>query len=142
MNYPAPSLEVISDTDNQGQNTSYVLEVLTHDATYLIVNGQTITENDNGRFRTLVDLTTTQTTLDIQAANNVKTTKASVLIEREHTAEELAKQEEGLIRAEARRLELEEIQKKWEATEAGQICLRRSDWSKDDCQKSRTVNIG
>lgn len=125
--YPAPSLEIVSNVSDQGQNTSYTLQVHTENVTYLIVNGKKITENDDGIFNTAVELPTTKTTINIQASNGVKTAKTSVTIERQQTEEELAK-------AEAIREKEEAEQKAWEATEAGQICLRHSTWSKEDCQ--------
>lgn len=126
-NYPTPFLEIVSDTGNQGQSTSYNLEVKTEDTEYLVVNGINITESNGGVFSTTVALESIETQIDIKAVNAVKTSHASVVIRRDQTEEEIAAAEVVKKREEAER-------RAWEATEAGQVCLRHPTWTKEDCQ--------
>ena len=92
--YPVPTIEILSSTDDLGVVDTYALEFSATNTEYAEVQNKRITPDSDGIFRTDVNLPTSYTTIEIVAHNKYKQATETVRISREKTEQELAWQAE------------------------------------------------
>lgn len=114
----------------------------------VIVNDVSVNVNPKGEFSYELQLSEEKNLATIKAKNNNKIVTSVLYINRIFTKEELAERERQKAKEEAKKQAALEAQKKaeeqrkakklaeqkaWEQSKAGQICIKHSEWTKDDC---------
>ena len=93
-NYPEPVITVLSGLEKQATDRQYKLEFSVKDYTDVEVNGEEIAPT-NDLFSKVIDLSTLQTKIDIEAKNEHKTASMTFFIARDETDEEKQAREEA-----------------------------------------------
>lgn len=143
--YPVPVIAVMSATGDQGDATTYLLQLTATNADTVTVNNASVGLNDAGVYEKEIILTEPSTTLNIKAENEYKNAAKSIVVTRNMTEEEVAEEarKEAEAKAEAERKEAEAAAKRaqeeaeqraWEQSKAGKICSRHPEWTDDTCK--------
>lgn len=147
----APSLTIIEPTDNASvqAKTISVAGKVDPSKSSLTINGQVVSVDASGTFKTDVNLANEKNTINIVAKNGGEEKTVTLNIDRVFTAEEKAEQDrlnaEAKAKAEAAAAEQLKAQKEadakskaeqaaWDASKAGQLCKKHPEWGKDNCQ--------
>ena len=142
--YPVPVIEVLSATGDQGDATTYLLQLTATDTNAVTVNNASVELNESGVYEKEIVLADVSTTLNIKAENEYKNAATSIVVTRNMTEEEVAEKarEEAEAMAEAERKEAEAAaklaqeeaaQRAWEQSKAGKICSRHPEWLDGTC---------
>lgn len=143
--YPVPVIEVMSATGDQGDATTYLLQLTATDADAVTVNSASVESNGSGVYEKEIILAEPSITLNIKATNEYKNAATSVVVTRNMTEEEVAEEarKEAEAKAEAARKEAEAAAKRaqeeaeqraWEQSKAGKICSRHPEWTEETCK--------
>ena len=124
--YPAPTIEITSGIENQGESVVYTLQFHTTEATSVSVNGQAVAGTDDESYSVPVNLETPATEIAIVASNGYKTAKKELTIERDMTADEKATAKALVDKLEAER-------RAWDESEAGEICAKYPSLTHEEC---------
>lgn len=150
--YPVPVIEVMSATGDQGDATTYLLQLTATDADTVTVNNASVEPNESGVYEKEIVLAEPSTTLNIKATNEYKNAATSVVVTRNMTEEEAAEEarKEAEAKAEAaqkeaeaaaKRAQEEAEQRAWEQSKAGKICSRHPEWADETCKDIADGNI-